>query len=55
MKLITFKYRDKSTNWEWREWKFKGKSVAQCIAAYGLNNPNKRCEYEIINVKENYT
>lgn len=49
MKKITFRYKDKYTNGEWREQSCVMKSVAQCIEWYGLGVD---CEYEIISVEE---
>ena len=36
MKEITFRYRDKYSNWEWRIQHCKMESVEKCIKHYGL-------------------
>jgi len=46
---IIFRYKDKYSNWEWREQYCIMNSVEQCIGWYGLNEDD--CEYEIISVK----
>lgn len=46
---IKFKYRDKYSNWEWREQECKMSSVEECIRIYGLG---KDCDYEIISVEK---
>lgn len=46
---IKFKYRDKYSNWQWREQECTMSSVAECIRIYGLG---KDCDYEIISVEK---
>lgn len=46
---IKFKYRDKFSNWEWREQSCTMNSVGECIKFYGLGID---CDYEIISVKK---
>ena len=46
---ITFRYKDKYSNWEWREQHCVMESVEACIKWYGLG---KDCDYEILEVKE---
>lgn len=46
---ITFKYRDKYSNWQWREQQCIMSSVSECIEIYGLGID---CDYEIVSVKE---
>lgn len=46
---ITFKYRDKYSNWQWREQQCIMSSVSECIKIYGLGID---CDYEIVSVKE---
>ena len=47
MLRIRFKYRDKYSNWEWREQHCTVSSINECIRIYGLG---KDCDYEIISV-----
>ena len=46
---ITFRYRDKYSNWEWREQSCRVSSVSECQEIYGLGVD---CDYEILSVKE---
>lgn len=46
---IKFKYRDKESNWEWREQQCTVSSVEECKRIYGLGID---CEYEIISVEK---
>lgn len=46
---IKFKYRDKYSNWQWREQECTMSSVAECIRIYSLG---KDCDYEIISVEK---
>ena len=45
---IKFKYRDKYSNWEWREQQCTMESVEACKRIYGLGVD---CDYEIISVE----
>lgn len=49
MLRITFKYRDKWSNWEWVTRDSVNKSIEECIKFYGLGVD---CDYEIISVEE---
>lgn len=49
MKKITFRYRDKYSNWQWRTQCCTVSSVEECIRIYGLGVD---CDYEIIEVKD---
>ena len=46
---VKFKYRDRLSNWEWREQQCVVNSLQQCKEIYGLGID---CDYEIISVKE---
>ena len=45
---IKFKYRDKYSNWEWREQQCTMESVDACKRIYGLGVD---CDYEIISIE----
>jgi hypothetical protein len=49
MVKIKFKYRDRYSNWQWREQECTVTSVEACIQIYGLG---KDCDYEIISVEK---
>lgn len=49
MLRIKFKYRDKYSNWEWRNQECIMSSVNECIKMYGLGDG---CDYEILSVEE---
>lgn len=44
---VVFKYRDKMSNWEWREQRCIVSSVAECKKIYGLGVD---CDYRIVSV-----
>lgn len=46
---IVFEYRDKYSNWEWRQQSCQVSSVQECIRIYGLGVD---CDYRIISVEE---
>lgn len=46
---ITFRYRDKMSNWEWRTQSCVMRSVDECIRVYGLGLD---CDYEIVSVEK---
>lgn len=48
MKEITFRYKDKYTNDEWRTQHCIVSSLDECIRIYGLNE----IEYEISGIKD---
>ena len=48
MLKIKFRYKDKYSNWEWREQMCIVPSVEECIKIYGLGVD---CEYEILSVE----
>ena len=48
MLKIKFRYKDKYSNWEWREQICIVPSVEECIKIYGLGVD---CEYEILSVE----
>lgn len=50
MLSITFRYKDKLSNWEWRTQHCVVSSVEECKRIYGLDEED--CEYEILEVKE---
>lgn len=49
-KHIKFRYKDKQSNWEWREQECITSSVQECIKFYGLDQGD--CKYEIISVED---
>lgn len=49
MKKIKFKYRDETSNWEWREQECVVSSVEECIKIYGLGID---CDYVILKVED---
>lgn len=49
MKKIKFKYRDETSNWEWREQECVVSSVKECIKIYGLGID---CDYQILSVED---
>lgn len=49
MKKIKFKYRDETSNWEWREQECVVSSVEECIKIYGLGID---CDYQILSVED---
>ena len=49
MKEITFRYRDKYSNWQWRTQHCIVSSVKECIIIYGLGVD---CDYEILEIKD---
>lgn len=49
MKLITFRYRDSYSNWQWRTQHCLVSDLAECIRIYGLGTD---CDYEIISIEE---
>lgn len=46
---IKFKYRDKLSNWEWREQSYTVSSVDECKRIYGLGID---CDYKILSVEK---
>jgi hypothetical protein len=46
---IKFQYRDKYSNWEWRDQECTVSSVAECKRIYGLGVD---CDYIILSVKK---
>ena len=48
MLKIKFRYKDKYSNWEWRNQMCIVPSVEECIKIYGLGVD---CEYEILSVE----
>lgn len=50
MLSIKFRYRDKMSNWQWREQRCEVSSVAECIRIYGLDAGD--VDYEIIEVED---
>ena len=49
MKKIKFKYRDETSNWEWRGKECVVSSVEECIKIYGLGID---CDYQILSVED---
>lgn len=49
MKLITFRYRDSYSNWQWRTQYCIVSDLAECVRIYGLGLD---CDYEIISIEE---
>lgn len=49
MLKIKFRYRDRMSNWEWREQECVCSSVRKCVELYGLGID---CDYEILSVEE---
>ena len=49
MKKIKFKYRDETSNWEWRKQECVVSSVEECIKIYGLGID---CDYQILSVED---
>lgn len=49
MLRITFRYRDKMSNWEWRTQTCIMSSIAECEKVYGLGID---CDYQIISIEE---
>lgn len=49
MVKIKFEYRDKMSNWEWKEQECIVSSIEECKRIYGLGID---CDYRIIKVKE---
>ena len=49
MVKIKFEYKDKMSNWEWRQQECVVSSVEECKRIYGLGID---CDYRIIEVKE---
>jgi hypothetical protein len=49
MLKIKFKYRDKYSNWEWREQTCTVSSIEECKRIYNLGVD---CDYEIISVEK---
>ena len=49
MYKIKFKYRDKLSNWEWREQSCTVSSVDECKRIYGLGID---CDYKILSVEK---
>ena len=47
---IKFKYRDKLSNWEWREQSCTVSSVDECKRIYGLGID---CDYKILSFHQN--
>lgn len=50
MKHIKFRYRDKYSNWQWRQQECYVPSVEECIKIYGLSSGD--CDYDILSVEE---
>lgn len=46
---IKFKYRDRLSNWEWREKSCTVSSVDECKRIYGLGID---CDYKILSVEK---
>ena len=49
MYKIKFKYRDKLSNWEWREQSCTVSPVDECKRIYGLGID---CDYKILSVEK---
>ena len=49
MYKIKFKYRDRFSNWEWREQSCTVSSVDECKRIYGLGID---CDYKILSVEK---
>ena len=50
MKKITFRYRDKLSDWKWRTQTCIVPSVEECMKIYGLNGNS--VDYEILEVED---
>lgn len=49
MLKVKFKYRDRKSNWQWREQECIVSSIDECIKIYGLGID---CDYKILSVTD---